>query len=288
MICNQCPRRCNAERGETIGSGFCKMPEKPVLARAGLHFWEEPCISGSRGSGTIFFSGCSLRCAFCQNSDISRGGKGKAVSFERLAEIFKELESSGAHNINLVTPTHYHHAVKQALNIYRPNIPIVCNSSGYELCDAFDFGLYDIYLIDLKYINEESSALYSCAVDYFDHASKFILKAYERVGAPRFDKNGILLRGVIIRHLLIPSHTNDAIKIIDWVEKNCPNVIFSLMGQYMPLGVDKYPKINRKVTKREYEKVLCHLESCNLKHAYSQELSSANNEFIPDFDFSGI
>ncbi len=288
MICNQCPRRCNSERNENYGVGFCQMPETPIVARAGLHMWEEPCISGNNGSGTVFFSGCSLKCVYCQNKQISQNNVGKAITINRLAEIFKELEESGAHNLNLVTPTHYHHAVKDALSIYKPNIPILCNTSGYEYCDIVDRGIYDIYLVDLKYINSESAKLYSKVPDYFEFVSKFILKAYSAVGAPKFDKNGILKSGLIVRHLLLPSHTNDAIKIIDWTRKNCPEAIFSLMGQYTPLGVEDFPKINRKVTPREYSKVLSHLEECNFKYAYSQELSSADSEFIPDFDFSGI
>ncbi|MBR6694256.1 MAG: radical SAM protein [Clostridia bacterium] len=290
MICNLCPRRCNTERSEYVNeSGFCGMPLFPRLARAGLHFWEEPCISGKNGSGTVFFSGCSLRCIYCQNLEISHKNHGKTVSYERLAEIFKELEDKGAENINLVNPTHYTHAIKRALEIYKPNIPIVYNTGGYERTEIIDSFPADIYLFDLKYCDDKKSLEYSAASDYFSVAKDALLAAYRRVGAPRFNENGIMQSGIIVRHLLLPSSTNDAIKIIDWCEKNCPDVIFSLMAQYTPYGDAKQHKIlGRRITKREYDKVLSYCENRNFFEIYVQELESATSDYIPAFNLEGV
>lgn len=288
--CNLCPRKCNAIRTETdnIG-GFCKMPALPRIARAGLHLWEEPVISGKNGSGTIFFSGCSLTCVFCQNYNISHNGFGKTVSIERLADIFRELESLGAENINLVNPTHYVEAIKKAFLIYKPNIPIVYNTSGYDSIDTINNGFTDVYLFDLKYIDEEKSQKYSCAKDYFTVASKALTMAYKAVGTPSFNDKDIMQKGVIVRHLLLPSSTNDAIKIIDWTEKNCPDVIFSLMAQYTPYGkAEKYKEINRKITEREYNKVVSHLLDKQFYDTFIQERTSASEDYIPDFNLEGV
>ena len=265
------------------------MPLLPKLAKACLHFWEEPCISGQRGSGTVFFSGCSLNCVFCQNFDVSHNGYGKTVSYARLAEIFKELEDKGAHNINLVNPSHYTYAVEKALEFYKPGIPIVYNSSGYDDLSVADKDYIDIYLFDLKYQDSEKAFKYSAAEDYFSVATAVIKSAYDRIGAPQFDENGLMKKGIIIRHLLLPSATNDAIKIIDWVAENCENAVFSLMAQYLPYGdAAKFKELNRKITKREYEKVCDYLFSKNLKNAYVQELSSSTDDYIPEFDLSGV
>jgi len=290
MICNLCPRRCNTERSEYVNeSGFCGMPLFPRLARAGLHFWEEPCISGKNGSGTVFFSGCSLRCIYCQNLEISHKNHGKTVSYERLADIFKELEDKGAENINLVNPTHYTHAIKRALEIYKPKIPIVYNTGGYERTEIIDSFPADIYLFDLKYCDDKKSLEYSAASDYFSVAKKALLAAYKRVGTPKFNEKGIMQSGIIVRHLLLPSSTNDAIKIIDWCENNCPDVIFSLMAQYMPYGDAKQHKIlGRRITKREYDKVLSYCENRNFFEIYVQELESATSDYIPAFNLEGV
>ena len=290
MICNLCPRRCNTERSEYVNeSGFCGMPLFPRLARAGLHFWEEPCISGKNGSGTVFFSGCSLRCIYCQNLEISHKNHGKTVSYERLADIFKELEDKGAENINLVNPTHYTHAIKRALEIYKPKIPIVYNTGGYERTEIIDSFPADIYLFDLKYCDDKKSLEYSSASDYFSVAKKALLAAYKRVGTPKFNEKGIMQSGIIVRHLLLPSSTNDAIKIIDWCENNCPDVIFSLMAQYMPYGDAKQHKIlGRRITKREYDKVLSYCENRNFFEIYVQELESATSDYIPAFNLEGV
>ena len=290
MLCNLCPRKCNAPRGKDNSKGFCKMPLEPVLAKAMLHFGEEPVISGKNGSGAVFFSGCSLRCVFCQNFEVSRGNKGKKITVLRLAEIFKELEQKGAHNINLVTPSHYAYAIRSALEIYRPNIPIVYNSSGYDSLYELDLlkDYIDIYLFDLKYLDKSRAKKYSKAEDYPQTALSAIEYAYNLKSKPILE-NGLLKSGVIIRHLLMPAATNEAIKIFDCVNEKFSNAIFSIMSQYSPQGeAYKYKEINRSVTKREYEKVLDHIINSGFKNCYFQELESSKEEMIPDFDLSGV
>lgn len=266
------------------------MPLLPKAARASLHVWEEPVISGENGSGTVFFSGCSLACVYCQNYEISHIGKGKVITVERLAEIFKELEAKGAHNINLVNPTHFVLAIKEALNIYRPNIPVVYNSSGYESKETIEIlkDFVDIYLLDFKYYSNEKASLYSSAPDYVETAKATLKKCYKLV--PKcIINNGIMQKGIIVRHLLLPQSTNDAIKIFEWVSENTPNVYFSFMGQYLPLGkANEYKNINRSVTKREYLKVLSFIEESGFNNVFYQELSSADNKYVPDFNLSGI
>ena len=287
MICNQCPRRCNAIREANIAEGFCGMPSEPVVARADLHLWEEPCISGSSGSGTIFFSGCVLKCVFCQNSVISTERFGKKISINRLAQIMKDLEDKGAHNINFVTPTHYVHAIKDALKIYTPKIPLVYNCGGYEDLDLIKEDVFDIYLFDLKYLSSETSLKYSLTEDYFDVASRCIKLACEIKGKPVIE-NGIMKSGVIIRHLLLPNHTKEAIAIIDWAAENCPQAIFSLMSQFIPINTEKRPEIDRRITEREYKKVSNHLLESSLEDIYLQELESAQKSYIPNFNLLGI
>lgn len=291
MICQMCPRKCGAERNSEIGKGVCKMPKSPMVARAGLHMWEEPCISGSRGSGTVFFSGCSLGCVFCQNNEISHKNFGKIIKVERLAEIFKELEAKGAHNINLVNPTHYVHAIKQAVGIYRPKVPIVYNSGGYDtvetIAEVSEF--VDIFLMDMKYRNSKHALDYSKAADYPEVAAKALLKCAELIRENVFDDSGIMQKGLIIRHLILPQCTNDAIAVIDWVENHIPWAVFSLMSQYTPIGdLESYKEINRKITKREYRKVLDHAADSKIEMIYTQELSSGSEMFIPTFDLTGV
>ena len=291
-ICNACARKCNAKRNDDNGFGYCRMPLSPVLAKACLHFGEEPCISGSNGSGTVFFSGCTLKCVFCQNYDISHKGKGKTVSVERLADIFKELEEKGAHNINLVTPTHYAYAVMNALDIYRPSVPIVYNSSGFDsrktLKDLKDY--IDIYLMDFKFMSDDRAIKYADARAYADTAKSAIIQAAENIDKRCiFDENGMLKKGLIIRHLIMPQGTNDALNIIKWSNENVPFAVFSLMSQYLPCGdAAKYKELTRKITKREYEKVVSAFDDTDFEIVYTQSLSSSTNEYIPDFDLSGI
>ncbi len=292
MKCRMCPRQCNAIRtaDNNIG-GVCAMPENILLARASLHFWEEPSISGKNGSGTVFFSGCPLHCVYCQNADISTNNQGKAVSVQKLADIFKNLEDKGAHNINLVTPTHYVPQIIKALNIYKPNIPIVYNTSGYETTEMLKLlkGYIDIYLFDFKYISNDKARLYSNAADYPDVCKAALKQAYLQHPECLFDQNGIMQKGVIVRHLLLPAATNDAISIFVWVMQNAPNAYFSLMSQYIPLGKAKeMPIINRKITDREYNKVVDYILNSNFENCYIQEKGSASTKFIPDFDFAGI
>ncbi|MGN1319593.1 MAG: radical SAM protein, partial [Acutalibacteraceae bacterium] len=279
MLCNQCPRKCNAIRTENdnIG-GYCGMPQKAVVARAALHFWEEPSISGKNGSGTVFFSGCSLHCVFCQNSDISTNNKGKPIGEEELSEIFKKLENQGAHNINLVTPTHFSDVIIKALDIYKPSIPIVYNSSGYESVESLQKlkDYIDVYLLDFKYFDSEKARLYSNAPDYPNVCKSAILEAYRQQGECVF-KDGIIQKGLIIRHLLMPQATKDAISIFDWVRENTPNAYFSIMSQYLPLGQAlSMSIINRTVTAREYNKVVDYIANSGFENCYIQERSSAD------------
>lgn len=289
LLCNCCPRQCNAERtdNDNIG-GYCKMPLLPKIAKVSVHNWEEPCISGFGGSGTIFFSGCSLNCVYCQNYEISHNGFGKVVSIKRLAEIFKELENKKVQNINLVNPTHYFYAIKKALEIYRPNIPIIYNSSGYDLEENILEDIFDVYLFDLKYLNCDDALKYSNAKNYPKIAQNAILTACKLKNECVFDENKMINRGVIIRHLVLPRHTNDAIEIIKWVNENCPNAFLSIMSQYIPFNTEKFPEINRKITKREYDKVLDAILDLDLKNVFIQNNSSADEKYIPNFDLGGV
>lgn len=291
MKCSLCPRRCNAERTNDQNlNGFCKMPLLPKVARAALHFWEEPCISGKNGSGTVFFSGCTLDCAFCQNYDISHGGFGKKITYQRLADIFKELEDRGAHNINLVTPSHFVPAIIRALDIYKPKIPVVYNSGGYDSVEEIRAlkGYVDIFLMDLKYLSRERAALYSGAPDYPEHAAAAIRECYLQQPICEF-KDGIMRRGLIVRHLLLPQGTGEAIRVFDWVRENTPDAYFSIMSQYTPCGrAENMPIINRRVTKREYEKVLCYICNTDFEKVYFQERESSDKKYIPPFDLSGV
>ncbi len=288
--CNSCPRQCNALRSddENIG-GICKSGLLPKIAKVSLHNWEEPCISGTKGSGTIFFSGCSLKCVFCQNYNISQEYFGKIVSVERLAEIFKELEVLGAHNINFVNPTHYLWAIEEALKIYQPKIPLVYNSGGYDLPESIKKDIFDVYLMDLKYINNETAFKYSKCDNYTNFVFDAIKAAYELQKEPVFDENGILQKGLIVRHLILPQHTNDAIKVIDWFKENTPDAILSMMSQYVPMfKAESFKEINRPITKREYDKVIDYALDKNLKHIYIQGRASSKKSYIPEFDLKGV
>lgn len=286
-LCNNCPRQCKINRATV--SGVCGVNNTIKIARAGLHFGEEPCISGTKGSGTIFFSGCALKCVMCQNYQISHECFGKHITDEHFIEIIKCLENKGAHNINFVTPSHYFSQISSILDKYRPHIPIVYNSSGYDNIENISKDLFDVYLFDLKYFSTEKSSRYSKCSDYFEVASKVIKEAVDIVGNPVFDKEGILKRGVVVRHLILPQSTNDSIEIVRWLNNNTPDIIFSLMSQYVPMyKANKYPEIARKITKREYNKVLNECYKSNFYDVYIQEMSSASQEYIPEFDLSGL
>ncbi len=290
MKCTACPRNCGIDR-ETK-QGFCGVTEKFTVARASKHFWEEPCISGKEGSGTVFFSGCNLRCAFCQNYEISHGVFGKEITEERLCEIFDELIESGANNINLVNPTHYANQLVPVLEKYHSSVPVVYNSSGYESVETLKKleGLIDIYLPDLKYISEDRSQKYSLAPDYFENASKAIAEMKRQVPCDEFDKNGIMQKGVIIRHLILPKNTNQSLKILEFLKDTFGNETFiRLMAQYTPCGeIEKFPELQRKITAREYEKVVSYARDLGFTNAFIQELNSAQEEFIPPFDLTGV
>lgn len=287
MICSICPRHCNVDR--SVNLGFCQSPDNFRVARAALHFWEEPCISGKEGSGTVFFSGCNLKCVFCQNNEISAENKGVKISDDKLISIFENLISQGANNINLVNPTHYAKRLAKVLSRWESPVPIVYNSSGYEEVEtlkALD-GLIDIYLPDLKYIRAEKAMRYSKAADYFEKASAALLEMRRQV-EDKFDGD-IMKSGMIIRHLILPQNTNSSIAVLDFIKSNFPNTFVSLMAQYTPCGdLSEFPEINRKITKREYEKVVNYAFDNSFDKLFIQELSSADKSFIPKFDFTGV
>lgn len=287
MICSICPRHCNVDR--SVNLGFCQSPDNFRVARAALHFWEEPCISGKEGSGTVFFSGCNLKCVFCQNNEISAENKGVEISDDKLISIFENLISQGANNINLVNPTHYAKRLAKVLSRWKSPVPIVYNSSGYEEVEtlkALD-GLIDIYLPDLKYIRAEKAMRYSKAADYFEKASAALLEMRRQV-EDKFDGD-IMKSGMIIRHLILPQSTNSSIAVLDFIKSNFPNTFVSLMAQYTPCGdLSEFPEINRKITKREYEKVVNYAFDNSFDKLFIQELSSADKSFIPKFDFTGV
>ena len=290
MKCELCPRGCQVDR--SIKKGRCGVGDEILIARAAKHLWEEPPISGTKGSGTVFFSGCNLGCVYCQNFEISHGAKGKKVSEERLSEIFRELEKSGVHNLNLVNPTHYADKIARVLKKEKPSVPVVYNSSGYEKVSTLKSleGLVDIYLPDLKYISDERSAKYSGAADYFDFASRALTEMKRQCPENIFDADGIMQKGMIVRHLVLPQNTNQSVKILEWIAANLgTDTTVSIMSQYTPCGnADKFKELTRKITPREYEKVIFAAEALGFKNLFTQDYNSASEGFIPDFDFTGV
>ena len=287
MICNLCPRMCSALRDEAGGCGFCGLSALPKVARIAPHMWEEPVISGKNGSGAVFFSGCTLRCVFCQNYEISALNNGRVITPEKLAEEFKRLEESGVHNINLVSPTPYIECIIEALDIYRPKIPVVYNSSGYERVESLKRleGYVNIYLPDFKYSDDSLAKEYSKAPDYVHTATEAISEMLRQTREAEFDDDGMMTSGVIIRHLVLPNHTRNSIGALDIIKDRFPNTLVSLMGQYTPHGdIKKYPKLQRKITAREYEKVKNYLFDLGLD-GFVQELSSADEKYIPQWDY---
>lgn len=295
--CNLCPRECGIDR--TAGQkGYCLMDQRIFVARAALHMWEEPCISGEKGSGTVFFSGCNLRCVYCQNHEIAAGRRGKEITVERLSEIFLELQEKGAANINLVTPDHYVIGIVQAIAMARQKglkLPIVYNGSGYEKPEAIAYlsGIVDIFLTDFKYMDPELAEKYSKAPDYPGVAKKALEKMVEIAGEPSFDEDGMMRRGVIVRHLLLPGHKKNAKDVIKYVYETYGNRVFlSLMNQYTPLDQVKsdpaYGELCRKVTKREYESVVDYAIGLGVENAFVQEGETAVESFIPEFDGEGV
>lgn len=286
--CRLCPRNCGINRH--ISRGFCGAGDKIKIAKASLHFWEEPCISGTRGSGTVFFSHCNLSCVYCQNRKISHEGFGKEISPHELAEIFLALEERGAHNINLVTPTPYVPFIVEALDEIRPKlkIPVVYNCGGYESPEVIRHlkDYIDIFLTDFKYYEAEPSLKYSSAKDYFDFAHKSLFEMVDICGLPKI-KNGLMQRGVIVRHLVLPSHRQDSIKILKFLKENfgTDKFILSLMAQYFPpVNLADSPEINRKITSFEYNSVVNYAFDLGFDNAYIQDRSSAKDSFVPDFN----
>lgn len=292
--CKLCPRNCKIDRLNNK-IGFCKATDKLKVARAALHFWEEPCISGEKGSGTVFFSNCTLKCVFCQNNDISECSAGKEISIERLSDIFLELQHKGALNINLVTPTHYVPQIIEGLKIAKNkglNLPIIYNSSGYENIETLRYlkGYIDVYLPDLKYFSNKYSLKYSNAKDYFNFAIKAIDEMVKQVGDIQFDKNGIIKKGVIVRHLLLPGLLFDSKKILDYLHKTYDDKIYiSIMNQYTTLAhVENYPEINKKISEKYYNTIIDYAISIGIQNAFIQEEGTAKESFIPAFDYEGV
>ncbi len=292
--CNLCPRECEVNR--IVGQkGFCMSGYLPKAALASVHQWEEPPISGTKGSGTVFFSGCSLKCVFCQNYTISAENTGKEITAQRLAEIFIEQQNRDVHNINLVSAGHFLPAVKKALILAKENdltIPVVYNSSGYEKAEALKEldGLIDVYLPDIKYFSSELSKKYSQAENYFEVASKAVEEMYRQVGKYEFDENGIMTKGVIIRHLVLPSCRKDSKEILKFIkEKFGDNVYISLLSQYTPMyRAKEFKEINRRITTFEYEDVIDYFFEIGLKNGYMQKRTSATSAYTPIFDLKGI
>ena len=292
--CSICPRNCRIDR--TKGQiGYCQSGHEIKAALASVHMWEEPPISGSCGSGTIFFSGCNLRCVFCQNYTISSENSGKTISTERLSEIMLEQQARGVHNINLVTATHFIPSIIKAVQKAKNNglkIPIVYNTGGYEKVESIKMleGTVDIYLPDIKYFSSELSLKYSGASDYFSYASEAVLEMYRQTGNNIYDDNGIMKIGVIIRHMIMPSHREDSYKVLDWIRDNIgTEACVSLLSQYTPAyNAEKYKEINRKLMSLEYTRVIEHFFDIGLKNGFMQEKSSAESKYTPIFDLSGL
>ena len=289
MICTLCPRRCGAERTAEAGGGFCRMPGGLRVARAMLHHWEEPPISGQNGAGTVFFSGCTLGCVYCQNGDISAGGFGKDISTARLREIFEELIAQGAHNIELVTPTHFLPWILPALTPRLP-VPVVYNCGGYERVETLRAleGLVDVYLPDLKYADGALAAELSGAADYFPVACEAIREMFRQVG-PCVLEDGLLTRGVVIRHLVLPGYLDNTRRVLDWIaETFAPgDVLVSLMSQYTPTA-NMTGRLARRVTAAEYRAAVDYMRNCGITDGFVQERTSAEEAYTPAFDGEGV
>lgn len=287
--CILCPRLCGVDRTERVG--YCGSGSLPKVARAAKHHWEEPCISGTEGSGTVFFSGCTLGCVFCQNREISRGGTGREVTVEHLADIFKRLEGQGVHNLNLVTPTHFTPQILQALELSKPTVPVVMNCGGYERVETLRQweGKVQVYLPDLKYFSPELSAKYSAAPDYFAVASKAIMEMHRQ--QPQLVWEGDLLKsGLIIRHLVLPGCMKDSLQILDFLDNHLPkdSFLLSLMSQYTPTeNCKQFPEINRRVTTYEYRKVADRAAELGF-FGFAQDRRSAKEEYTPPFNLEGV
>ena len=292
--CTLCPRDCRVDRTQGQ-AGYCHMSDQLVVSRAALHLWEEPCISGAEGSGTVFFSGCALGCVYCQNYNIARGLTGKEITTGRLAEIFLELKQKQANNINLVTPGHFIPQIIEAIQAAKEqglNLPIVYNSSGYEKAETLKQleGYISVYLPDLKYMDPKPASLYSNCPYYFDYAAPSIKEMVRQVGEPRFDDRGIMIRGVIVRHLTLPGYLEDSKRIIKYLYETYGDTIYiSIMNQYTPMpGVAQYPEINCKITDEEYEELIEYAIELGVENGFIQEGETASESFIPEFNNEGV
>jgi len=292
--CTLCPRECHANREEKK-RGYCGMDSRIYAARAALHMWEEPCISGGKGSGAVFFSGCGLRCIFCQNREIAIGKDGKEISVEKLGEIFLNLEKQGAANINLVTGAHYVPQIREALGIAKEkglSVPVVYNSSGYEKVETLKLleGYVDVYLPDFKYMEASLAEAFSNAPDYPERAKEAIEEMVRQTGNCVFNEEGYIEKGTIVRHLILPGHTVNSKKVLDYLHDKYENKIFiSIMNQYTPVYEQKiYKELNRKVTEREYKKVLDHALEIGVENGFWQTGDTAKESFIPAFDYEGL
>ena len=292
--CNVCPRNCNVDRANGK-IGYCKCNDKVKVALVSTHDFEEPCISKTNGSGTIFFSNCNLNCMFCQNYEISQLGKGREITIDRLAEIFVEQQRRGVNNINLVTPTMYAYQIIDAIKIARNkglNIPVIYNSNGYESVQTIKDlnGYIDVYLPDFKYYSDEIAIKYSKAPHYKEIASEAIKEMYNQVGPAQFDENGIIKKGVIIRHLILPNHVQNSKNILKWIKENMPQDVYvSVMAQYFPTYKAKEDDLlNRKITIKEYRAVENYLYSLELENGYMQDLGKHEEEYVPEFDFRNV
>ena len=290
MICELCPRNCRAERTDSKAGGFCREPAVPVAARAMLHQCEEPCLVGEKGAGTVFFTGCNLRCCFCQNTPISQQGLGRPITAQRLRDIFRELIDQGAACIDLVTPTHFTPVILEALGDEPWPVPVVWNSGGYEKSETLRLleGKVQVYLPDLKYALPGPAKKYSAAEDYFDWAAPALLEMFRQTG-PYQMENGLLTRGVLIRHLLLPGELENTKAVIDWVARTFRpgDVLFSLMSQYTPQP-GAVGSLARHVTRAEYRAAVEYMENCGVTDGYTQERTSAKEEYTPDFDLRGV
>lgn len=292
--CMLCSRNCGVNRNNNE-LGFCKMGKDLMVARAALHFWEEPIISGEKGSGTVFFSGCNLKCVFCQNFQISTNNFGKKITTERLSEIFLELQSQGANNINLVTPTHFIPQIIEAITLAKAkglNLPIVYNSSGYEKIETIKLlkGYIDIYLPDFKYFDDRYAIKYSKCPNYFEYASKSIAEMISQTGKPVFNSEGLLVKGTIVRHMMLPGLLEDSKKIIHYLVENYnDNIFISIMNQYTPTNnIQKYPEINCTVSNEEYDSLIDYAIDIGIKNGFMQEGETQKTSFIPEFDTTGV
>lgn len=293
ISCRLCPRKCGINRYET--TGYCGMSAELKAAKASLHQWEEPCISCENGAGTVFFSGCSLRCVYCQNSEISNNGYGMAVTAEKLGEIFLQLQDRGAENIELVTATHFLPHIISALERVKSQlkIPVVYNCGGYELRETIKRldGYIDVYLPDIKYFSADISRKYSSAPDYFQQAADAVTEMIEQVGKLKYDDKGKLLKGTIIRHLVLPNCRHDSMRILDWIAENTSSDsrLVSIMSQYTPFDFisSDYPELKRRITKMEYNSVVRYAENLGIK-GFTQDITSAREEYLPHFDLEGI